>query len=114
MATQNTAPTFTVGEGKITTDFGTETVSAGYGVALQGTGKILLTGGFGNVSIESSDKLGKFALAQYNSDGSLDTLFGLGGKVITDFGGNARSESIAIQTDEALAKLMCFNSVCWD
>jgi uncharacterized delta-60 repeat protein len=38
-----------------------------------------------------------FALARYNSDGSLDTSFGSGGKVVTTFSGGATA--VAIQSD---------------
>ena len=41
-----------------------------------------------------------FALARYNSDGSLDTTFGTGGKVTTGFGSNdAIAISVVIQPD---------------
>ena len=51
-------------DGKVTTDFGvTATASA---VAIDASGKIVVSG--------------KRSLARYNSDGSLDTSFGDGGK----------------------------------
>src|SRR5262249_24701082 len=41
-----------------------------------------------------------FALARYNADGSLDTTFGTGGKVTTDFGGgHASADAVAVQND---------------
>ena len=40
-----------------------------------------------------------FVLARYNSDGSLGTSFGSGGKVITDFGVDSFAQSVAIQND---------------
>lgn len=63
-------------------------------IALQQDGKIVVAGhadqGF------SSD----FAIARYNSNGALDTSFGSGGKVTTDFfGGEDGATHIAIQTD---------------
>jgi uncharacterized delta-60 repeat protein len=67
-------PTFGTG-GKDITDFGGSGDYAGDVVLLPG-GKILVGGG-GNHD---------FALARYNSDGTLDTTFGTGGKVTTDFG----------------------------
>jgi uncharacterized delta-60 repeat protein len=51
-------------------------------VVIQGDGKIVAAGGalgFGTFA--------DFALARYNTDGSLDTSFGVGGKVTTDFSG---------------------------
>src|SRR5215468_9237902 len=58
--------------GKVTTDFG-GTGAAARTVALQADGKILTAGvaGFNGVS--------NFALARYNSDGTLDASFGSGG-----------------------------------
>jgi uncharacterized delta-60 repeat protein len=47
----------------------------------------------------------EFALARYNADGSLDTSFGSGGEVLTDFtpllgpGGSAEASAVAIQSD---------------
>ncbi|MET0752072.1 MAG: FG-GAP-like repeat-containing protein [Pyrinomonadaceae bacterium] len=41
----------------------------------------------------------KFALARFKSDGSPDSSFGNGGKVITDFGGDAEIFGIARQSD---------------
>jgi len=65
-------PTFGTG-GKVVTDFGsTDWLSA---IAVQPDGKI--------VAIGDVHPSGKFALARYNSDGSLDATFGNGGKVIT-------------------------------
>src|SRR5204862_395505 len=42
--------------------------------------------------------LGDFALVRYNSDGSLDTTFGNGGKVTTDFFGANDSASAVVIT----------------
>ena len=44
--------------------------------------------------------LDDFALARYNTDGSLDTSFDTDGKVTTDFGaGNTRASAVAVQPD---------------
>jgi uncharacterized delta-60 repeat protein len=60
------------------------------GIALQPDGKIVAVGGSN----------GDFALARYNPDGSLDSSFGTGGLVVTDFGtGNARARGVALQAD---------------
>ncbi|HEX3327576.1 MAG TPA: hypothetical protein VHV50_11320, partial [Actinomycetota bacterium] len=58
------------GDGKQTTDFGSIRDAAG-GVALQGDGKIVAVGSTGNASGSAFD----FALARYDSNGSLDASF---------------------------------------
>jgi uncharacterized delta-60 repeat protein len=66
--------TFGNGTGRVMTDF--TGGDDGQSVALQSDGKIVVSGYAG----------GNFAVARYNSDGSLDTSFGAGtGKVTTDF-----------------------------
>ena len=74
-------------DGKVTTDFGGD--DKGYSLAVQNDGKILLGGYSGN----------NFALARYNNDGSLDETFNTSGRVSTDFGGNDKAYSLAIQSD---------------
>jgi uncharacterized delta-60 repeat protein len=55
------------------------------GIAIQPDGKIVAAG----ETISSQTIIQRdFALARYNSDGSLDTTFGSGGKVITNFFGD--------------------------
>ena len=75
--------------GKVITPI--ENRSEGHSVAIQSDGKILL-GGYSKSYLN---------LVRYNSDGSLDTAFGLGGIVITDVPGyyNERCKSVAIQSD---------------
>jgi uncharacterized delta-60 repeat protein len=73
--------------GKIYTDFGSSESAAG--VVLQSDGKIVVAGTTNN----------NFALARYNTDGSLDSSFGTGGKQITDLGSNENATSIALQSD---------------
>ncbi|CAN5510595.1 hypothetical protein BH10ACI1_BH10ACI1_03810 [soil metagenome] len=60
-------------DGIVTTPFSASSTDDGASVAVQTDGKIVVGG--------SSD--GDFALARYNTDGSLDTTFGTGGKVVT-------------------------------
>ena len=80
--------------GKVTTDFGSPHDGAS-SVAIQADGKIVAAGGS-----EDSNFIADFALARYNSNGTLDTSFGTGGKVVTGFGGvSASAYSIAIQRD---------------
>src|SRR4051812_43426309 len=56
-----------------------------YAVAVQPDGKILVGGEYnGNGSIGAGD----FAVARYLPDGTLDTTFGTGGRVTTDFFGS--------------------------
>src|SRR5690242_10721081 len=74
-------PTFGVG-GLVTTDFGNPGDS-GRGVAIQSDDKIIVVG-----SMFSNDTSIDFVVARYNPDGSLDSNFGVGGRVTTNFGGN--------------------------
>lgn len=78
--------------GKVLTDFfgGDDMANA---VVVQNDGKIVVAG----VAHHPASPLSAdFALARYNPDGSLDTSFGSGGKVATDF-------SFSIDVAEALA-----------
>jgi uncharacterized delta-60 repeat protein len=83
-------PTFGTG-GKVTTDFGYCTQA--YAVAIQSDGEIVAAG------YAPTGTAIDFALARYNPDGSLDSSFGTGGKVITEFGDYAVAYAVAIQTD---------------
>ena len=86
-------PTFGI-SGKVTTDLGG--LDTAHAIDIQGDGKILVSGH--TVVCCHQDA---FALARYNVDGTLDSTFGTGGKVITDFN-NGSSDSypaIAIQAD---------------
>jgi uncharacterized delta-60 repeat protein len=79
--------------GRVTTDFSNNT-DQGYSVALQPDGKIIL-GGYAYIGSNNN-----FALARYNSNGSLDTTFGTNGRVTTDFSNNNdASWSVALQPD---------------
>jgi uncharacterized delta-60 repeat protein len=60
-------------------------------VALQPDGKIVVAGTGGTLDSDYPD----FILARYNPDGSLDTTFGNGGKVVTDPGDAQAQASIA-------------------
>ncbi len=77
--------------GKVTTDF-SDTPTLIRDLALQPDSKIIAVGDVNNQTSTSFD----FALARYNSDGSLDTTFGKGGKVTTDFGNNSADIGIAV------------------
>jgi uncharacterized delta-60 repeat protein len=89
--------------GSVVTTFGDPTSGAG-DVVLQPDGKIIVVGvtGAGPYS-----ELNNFALARYNSDGSLDQSFGTtGGKVITHFPGvfntGSNATSAVLQSDGKL------------
>jgi uncharacterized delta-60 repeat protein len=74
--------------GLVTTDFGGG-VDRAFALALQPDGKAVVVG----------DSDANFALARYNLDGSLDTSFGSGGKVITTFGGADQASGVVLQAD---------------
>ncbi len=80
--------------GTVTTDFfGGDDFPVG--LALQSDGKFIAVGGVTN-SVGDSD----FGLARYNGDGTPDATFGIGGKVATDFFGDADgANDIAVQGD---------------
>jgi len=78
-------------DGKVTTDFGGD--DYGTSVAMQSDGKIVVSG-YG-----SSGGPDDFAIARYNTDGSLDTSFDSDGKVLIDIGRYENGKALAIQTD---------------
>ncbi|MBM3273316.1 hypothetical protein FJY94_08800, partial [Candidatus Kaiserbacteria bacterium] len=80
------------GDGKVTTNMGSGSESIS--LTLQPDGKILVAG----YVYKGNNQC--FALARYNSDGSLDASFDGDGKVTTDIGiGYEYSESVTIQAD---------------
>ena len=84
-------PTFG-GDGKVTTD-----MSGGFdganAVAIQGNGKIVAAGGIGGAG-------GRFGIARYDTDGTLDTTFGGDGIVRANFTtGEDSATGVAIQAD---------------
>ena len=65
-----------------------------YGMAIQSDGRIIAAGGYSNTGLSD------FSMVRYNTNGSLDGSFGVGGQVLTDFGGSTDvARSIAIQGD---------------
>ena len=79
--------------GKVTTLFGSDNVN-GNSIAVDVDNKIVI----GGVDLTSNPQ--SFALARYNTDGTLDTSFGTGGKVITTFGfDNVTGNSIYIDVN---------------
>jgi len=91
LADGNLDPTF--GDaGKVTTDFGD--IDFGFAVALQKDGKIVVAG-----TADAGVTTGDFAVLRYNRDGSLDSTFGTGGKVTTNFGGSDAGLGVILQKD---------------
>jgi uncharacterized delta-60 repeat protein len=80
-------PTFGSG-GTVLTSFGGP-LSAAADVVVQPDGKIVAVG------IAGSD----FGIARYSANGALDTTFGSGGTVTTDFGGSDQANGVALQPD---------------
>jgi uncharacterized delta-60 repeat protein len=80
------------GDGKVITNL-TPATDAARGVAIQSDGKIVVAGQAGAPA--------NFALARYNSDGTLDATFGSGGIVITNVNNTDSNAAygLAIQTD---------------
>ncbi len=78
------------GDGLVTTDFSGTTSDEANAVAIQADGKIVVAGRAG---------ANGFAVARYNTNGTLDTTFSGDGKVITNIGSEASANGIAIQAD---------------
>lgn len=84
-------PSFS-GDGKVMTTFGGS--DGGEAVAIQGDGKIVVAGSTHGCGDED------FALARYNTDGSLDTTFSGDGRVCTGFGSDREGAlAVAIQNN---------------
>lgn len=80
-------------DGKVTTGIG-DFNDYGHQVIVQGDGKLLVAGYCNGATTDD------FALARYNADGTLDTSFGRGGKVMTDLGQrHDYGRGVAVQTD---------------
>lgn len=83
--------------GKVVTDlFGQSEVANA--IALQSDGGVVVAG---YTALSVTSQRADFALARYRSDGSLDSSFGSGGKVVTDFDPTHRDQAnaLAIQSD---------------
>jgi uncharacterized delta-60 repeat protein len=80
------------GDGKQTTDFasGDDVASS---IAIQSNGKIVVAG-----TTETVDD-NNFALARYNTDGTLDKSFSFDRKQTTDVSGYDRAAAVAIQSN---------------
>jgi uncharacterized delta-60 repeat protein len=101
--TDGTLDTSFGNSGRVTTDFNLFSIDSVSALAVQADGKIV-AGGYGSFGLGGNDD---FALARYNTDGSLDMSFGSGGRTTTDFGGGTissvctsdRANDIVIQPD---------------
>ncbi len=80
--------------GRVVTNIFPDEIGRRVASVLQGDGKIVMAGEGGTAFGISRE----FALARYNSDGSLDATFGSGGLVYTPMGGYAAA-AIALQPD---------------
>jgi uncharacterized delta-60 repeat protein len=81
--------------GKVTTDFFGKDDDAG-SVHLQPDGKIIVTGTVGNTLNDD------FGVVRYNVDGTFDTTFGTGGKLVTDLGGDDLAAKSVLTADGKL------------
>jgi uncharacterized delta-60 repeat protein len=86
-------PTFGIG-GKVRYEDSSGHPLSARASAMQSDGRIIVAGSIG-VTPDGAD----FLLARFKADGSLDTTFGIGGKVTTDFGQRDWATAIAIQSD---------------
>jgi len=86
-------------DGKVTTDMGSGLKQEeALAVAMQRDGKIVVAGYTSIPNIPPARQLpDTFALVRYNSDGSLDTGFGTGGRVSGNV--NGRANAVVIQSD---------------
>ncbi len=85
-------------KGIVVTEFGG--ADTAYAAVLQPDGKIVTVGSITTYSTYSANLSNSdFALARYNSDGSLDTSFGVGGKTTLDWGRADYATAVALQTD---------------
>jgi uncharacterized delta-60 repeat protein len=80
--------------GKTSTSFGLNNAKA-HAIAMQPDGKVVLAG-----ETYSNSTLEDFALARYNTDGTLDASFGANGLVVTDMQQNSdAANAVAVQSD---------------
>src|SRR5437773_11800689 len=88
----------------VTTDINRSTDIAN-AVAVQAEGKLVVVGQTYKQNDFSDED---FVVTRYNTDGTLDTTFGRGGKVRTDFAGLAAvPASVVIQPDAKIAVAGC-------
>ena len=84
-------PTFSH-DGETTVDFGSGPSRAN-AIAIDGSGRLIVAG------MASNGIDGDMALARLTAGGKPDTTFGVGGRVVTDLGGDEAAIAVAIQPD---------------
>jgi uncharacterized delta-60 repeat protein len=86
--------------GGVVTGFPSTNLTGAFALAIQSNGDILAAGEAGNV-VNFTQLSESFALVRYLSSGHLDTTFGSGGLVTTNFGNNAVAfvTALAVQSD---------------
>ncbi|HXJ83042.1 MAG TPA: FG-GAP-like repeat-containing protein [Candidatus Methylomirabilis sp.] len=89
------------GTGRVTTSLRGQSQEV-FAIVLQPDAKILVAG-------YAQEATRNFALARYNSDGTLDTTFDNGGEVTTDFGADEIASAVTLQTD---GKIVAAGSSC--
>jgi uncharacterized delta-60 repeat protein len=85
------------GDGRVTSNF-TRLNDVGRALALQADGKIVVAGDVGSPA-DGGEEYPKFALERLKPDGTLDSSFGIGGKIVTEFAGYGTARAVAIQAD---------------
>ena len=86
-------------DGSLDTTFGIEGISTEFPSVYSGASAVVLQPD-GKIVVAGSEGRSDFALARYNSDGSLDLGYGIGGKVTTDFSGrDDQVYALALQRD---------------
>jgi uncharacterized delta-60 repeat protein len=93
------------GDGKQTTDFLFGDSDVANDVAIQGNGRIVAVGSAGGGATGFD-----YALARYNSNGSLDTTFWGDGRKRTSFGGSDRANGVVLQGDGGIVAVGTGNS----
>jgi uncharacterized delta-60 repeat protein len=91
-------------DGTVTINFDGTSYDRAYGLAIQSDNKIIVVGSTAYPSgpYASYEQNANFALARLNSNGSLDTSFGTGGKVNSFVVGSEFAYSVAVQADGKL------------
>jgi uncharacterized delta-60 repeat protein len=85
--------------GRVSTDVrGEQGPDEAHALVVQPDGKLVAAG----AAFNSGGTDGQFALVRYNADGTLDTTFGTGGKVTTDFRDHDVATALAVQPDGKL------------
>jgi uncharacterized delta-60 repeat protein len=94
--TDGTLDTNFDGDGRVVTDVGPDDYDEAFDVALQRDGKIVASGISGSLT---GDYPSNFALARYNTNGSVDGSFDGDGRVVTDFGASDDAQGVEVQDD---------------